>query len=75
MARFRVELVQSIVETAVLFVEATNAAQAEELALEFAETGEPVETGGCAPPVGPRLRHTLHFRVGGTLQIVSKPCP
>jgi hypothetical protein len=41
MARFRVELVQSIVETAVVFVEATNEQQAEELVLELAVTGEP----------------------------------
>jgi hypothetical protein len=45
MARFRVELAQSIVETAVVYVEATNAQQAEELALEWAGTGEPVEAG------------------------------
>jgi len=43
MARFRVELVQTVVETAVLFVEATIEQQAEELALELAGTGEPVD--------------------------------
>ena len=43
MARYRVELVQSIVETAIVFVEATNEQQAEELALELAGTGEPVD--------------------------------
>jgi hypothetical protein len=42
MARFRVELVQSVVETCVVYVEATNAQQAEQLALEWAGTGEPV---------------------------------
>jgi len=39
MARFRVELVQSIIETAVIWIEANNAAQAEELALSQATTG------------------------------------
>jgi hypothetical protein len=43
MTRFRVELVQTVVETAIVFVEATDAQQAEELALEWAGTGEPVE--------------------------------
>jgi hypothetical protein len=43
MATYRVELVQSIVETAIVFVEATNEQQAEELALELAVTGEPVD--------------------------------
>jgi hypothetical protein len=33
MARYRVELVQSVVETAVVFVEANNQQEAEELAL------------------------------------------
>jgi len=33
MARFRVELVQTVVETAVCWIEANNEAEAEELAL------------------------------------------
>jgi siroheme synthase len=41
MARFKVELVQTVVETAIVFVEATDAQQAEDLALEIAGTGEP----------------------------------
>ena len=41
MAKFQVELVQTVVETAVLFVEATIEQQAEELALELAVTGDP----------------------------------
>ena len=41
MATYRVELVQTIIETAVVFVEANNEQQAEELALELAHTGEP----------------------------------
>lgn len=51
MARFRVELVQTIVETAVVFVEVTNEQQAEELALESVQYGELVESGCEAPPV------------------------
>jgi hypothetical protein len=43
MATYRIELVQSIVETCVVYVETTNAQQAEDLALEWAGTGEPAE--------------------------------
>jgi len=39
MARFRVELVQTVVETAVVFVETTNEQQAEDLALAQVTTG------------------------------------
>jgi hypothetical protein len=41
MARFRVELAQTVVETAIVFVEATDARAAEDLALEIAGAGEP----------------------------------
>ena len=37
--RFRVELVQTVVETCIVFVEATNAQQAEDLALAQITTG------------------------------------
>ena len=43
MARFRVELVQTVVETAVLIVEATNEQQAEDLALAQVTTGAGAE--------------------------------
>jgi hypothetical protein len=43
MARFRVELTQTVIENAIVFVEATDAQAAEDLALEIAGTGEPVE--------------------------------
>ena len=43
MPRFRIELVQSVVETTVVWIEANNEQQAEELALELAGTGEPVD--------------------------------
>jgi hypothetical protein len=43
MARFRVELIQSIVETAVVWLEATNEQQAEELALAQVTTGSGAE--------------------------------
>jgi len=39
MARFRVELVQSVVETAVVWIEANNEQEAEELALQQVTTG------------------------------------
>jgi len=39
MARYRVELVQTVVETAVIWIEANSEQQAELLALEQAETG------------------------------------
>jgi hypothetical protein len=39
MATYRIELVQTVVETAVVFVEATDAQQAEELALAQVTTG------------------------------------
>jgi len=48
MARFRVELVQSIVETAIVFVEATNEQQAEELALELAWTASRLMPSGVS---------------------------
>jgi len=44
MARFRVELVQSIIETAVIWIEANNEQEAADLALEAAGIGE-VEVG------------------------------
>jgi hypothetical protein len=39
MARFRVELVQSVIETAVVWIEANNETEAEELALQQVTTG------------------------------------
>ena len=39
MARYRVELVQTVVETAVVWIEANNEQQAEELALAQVTTG------------------------------------
>jgi hypothetical protein len=39
MARYRVELVQSVVETAVVWIEANNETEAEELALQQVTTG------------------------------------
>jgi hypothetical protein len=39
MAKFRVELVQSVIETAIVYVEANNTEQAEELALNQVTTG------------------------------------
>jgi hypothetical protein len=39
MARYRVELVQTVVETAVIWIEANNEQQAEELALAQVATG------------------------------------
>jgi hypothetical protein len=45
MARYRVELSQTVIENAIVFVEATDAQAAEDLALEIAGTGEPVEAG------------------------------
>ena len=43
MARYRVELVQSVVETAVCWIEANNEQQAEELALAQVTTGSGTE--------------------------------
>ena len=40
MARYRVELVQSVVETAVVWIEANNEQQAEHLALAQVTTGQ-----------------------------------
>jgi hypothetical protein len=39
MARFRVELIQTVVETAVVWLEANNESEAEELALQQVTTG------------------------------------
>jgi hypothetical protein len=48
MARFRVELVQTVVETAVVWIEANNEQQAEELALARGDrTGD---SGGLTFP-------------------------
>jgi hypothetical protein len=41
MGRFKVELSQTVIENAIVFVEATDAQAAEDLALEIAGTGEP----------------------------------
>src|SRR5262245_27526035 len=49
MAHFRVELVQSIIETAVMWLEANSEAEAEEMALELAKTGEPGAGIGASP--------------------------
>ena len=43
MATFRVELVQTVVETAVVWIEANNEEQAEELALAQVTTGAGAE--------------------------------
>jgi hypothetical protein len=43
MARYRVELVQTVVETAVVWIEANNEAEAEELALAQVTTGSGAE--------------------------------
>jgi hypothetical protein len=43
MARFRVELVQTVVETAVCWIEANNETEAEELALAQVTTGAGTE--------------------------------
>jgi hypothetical protein len=43
MARFQVELVQSVVETCVVWLEANNEAEAEELALQEVTTGSGTE--------------------------------
>ena len=43
MARYRVELVQTVVETAVVWIEANNEQQAEELALAQVTTGAGAE--------------------------------
>jgi hypothetical protein len=43
MARYRVELVQSVVETAVVWIEANNERQAEESALAQVTTGPGAE--------------------------------
>ena len=43
MARYRVELVQTVVETAVVWIEANNERQAEDLALAQVTTGAGAE--------------------------------
>ena len=43
MARFRVELIQTVVETAVVWIEANNEQQAEDLALQQVTTGAGAE--------------------------------
>jgi hypothetical protein len=43
MARFRIELIQTVVETAVVWIEANNEQQAEELALAQVTTGPGAE--------------------------------
>ena len=43
MARFQVELVQTVVETAVVWIEANNEQQAEDLALAQVTTGSGAE--------------------------------
>jgi hypothetical protein len=43
MARFRVELVQTVVETAVVWIEANNEAEAEEAALDQVTVGNGAE--------------------------------